>query len=209
MKTLLALLISLSHILSACSQTPVKENTAETSRKAFLRAAAAHLKISEKKLDIFPASSNPAEADLQIGDLHAWHVWKKKGGRVLAGFSSGGADGAIAFDGYQEGITALLKACQIHDSKKRPSAEQIARRVAFCLGNPTKAEILFDKVVYDASGFTPPDGVVPPVLIPQKSGQLLTYITMTPGNTGTWDLSKVSVTILPDYKTIITREPLR
>lgn len=190
------------------------KRTIDIASEIFLRAAAAHLKIPEKKLEIHAASGNDEEVDLQTGELHAWSVWKKSGPLLLTGFSSAGSDAVIAFDGYEAGIgqpggiADLLKACHIHDPKKRLPAMQIARRVAFCLNDPAVAEILFDPALYESSGFTPPETVVPPALRPQKSGQLLTYITMTPDNTGTWRLRKISVTILPDFNTLIQREDL-
>lgn len=199
---------------TAQTQEAGAKRTIDIASEIFLRAASAHLKIPEKKLEIHSASSNPAEADLQTGELHAWNVWKINGPRVLNGFSSAGPEGGIAFDGYEGGIghpggiADLLKAYHLHDPKKPLSAREIARRVAYCLNDLTVAEIIFDPTVYETSGFTPPETVVPPALRPQKTGQLLTYFTMTPDNTGTWRLRKVSVTILPDFRTLIQREDL-
>ena len=60
----------------------------------------------------------------------------------------------------------------------------------------------------ESSGFVTPDAVTEPRLHAQKSGHLLTYFTMVPGLTGTWDVWQVSLTVTANYASFVNRQPL-
>lgn len=187
----------------------------DVARDIFALAVAHSFKRDPASFRVLPVSEpSEAYAGLRLGDLHAWSA-EVIGGRVFVnGFASAGENAGSAFEGCVDtfgkplGLAALLSAMRLNEPLQRLSLEQMMPRIAFCLNRPDLGEILFDPKVMESSGFATPDAVTEPRLHPQKSGHMLTYFTMVPGLTGTWDVWQVSLTVMADYVSLITRQPL-
>lgn len=184
-------------------------------RSTFHRLAAQILGMEKDKLTILPLEGTEeldSQSKLRTGALFAWTAEDEKRRVLLNGFTA--ADGAAAMEGLTEnsgrpgGISALLEACAVLSAKPM-ALQDLTARVAFCLNNPATGEFLYDLELAKASGFDLPADLGPPVLLPQKTGKLLRYFTMTQGLTGTFDYSRVELTVLPGFRHIIHREHVR
>ncbi|MGE3248361.1 MAG: hypothetical protein AB7F96_03205 [Beijerinckiaceae bacterium] len=189
----------------------------DSARRNMLAAAARGLKRSAASLRLEPppGATNASLAALKTGELLAWRVLDGKGDIVLQGFSGPGADGPVAFEGYRPegggpgGLSALLRAARAMDGKASIPAGRLAQRLAFCLNRRKIGEFLFDAKVAQSSGIEPPGAVRAPFARAHKSGRQITYFTMVPGHTGTFQYWRINVIVQPGYRTIVQREPLR
>ncbi len=197
------------------AQSAGGKRSIDVAREIFARAVARSFQHELTSFRVLPVS-DPSDvySSLRFGDLYAWSA-EAIGGKVFVnGFASAGADAAVAFEGCVDGLgnllglKALMKAMRVNQPPQRMPLTQIMPRVAFCLNRADLGEILFGARVMESSGFAAPEAVVEPSLRPQKSGQMLIYFTMIPGLTGTWEIWKITVSILADDSALIDRRPL-
>ena len=190
----------------------------DAARDNFSVAAAQALGRSRRDIRVDPPQGVATSAlhdGLKTGELFAWTALDRSGRIVLRGFAGAGQDPPVAMEGYQSpsggpgGIAALLKAANVLGTKPSITPAGLAARVAFCLNRQSLGEFLYEPRIARASGFAPPEQVQAPTLIRTGAGRELIYFTMVQGRTGTFDYWRISVRVLPGYRTQIRRERLR
>ncbi len=204
-------LILYSSILFVLGETRTygDEATLAAAREVFAAAVSSSLNLKRDQFQVIPVAT-PSEvyAKLTTKSLFAWTAVDRDEKDLVNGFA-GSEEGSVAFETYREGgLTELLKACHVLSRKQRIPLGELVERVAFCLNRVGTGEVVFDPKVFRTSGFSPPTAIKKPNLRTLKSGEQLTYFTMIHGNTGTWEVWKVTLTILPDYRVILVRDPL-
>ncbi len=217
-RTILALLLALPCTLSG--QQTGAETTYEKARKNFIRHVAASLGVEENSLEANPINEEEEfYKSLKTGDLNAFTAEDRARKKtVTRGFSGMTTEGqaTIAFNGYiagigqPGGIADLLKAASALDPEKRMKADDLSKRILWCL-DPAKngtSEKIFDAKHVADLGWEPPEGVGPARYLPQKTGIVILFYSISQGNTGTLNYHKYSITVLPDFKTLINREDL-
>jgi hypothetical protein len=221
MKSLIVLLgFALLIVNPVFAQSAGGKREYDVAMEIFRRNVAASFKMKEADLQISPVMEDyQAEAPyegLKTGAMWPFWALKKDGVTSVArGFAS--ADGQVAFLRYKAGINQpgeladLLSACRVLDRRKRMEADEVAARLLWCLDTAKTgiSEHLFDAKEVKALGWTPPKTVRKAEYRAQKTGVMLIYFTMTQGNTGTVDFHKVSVTVLPNFETIVHREDVK
>lgn len=209
------------HFLAVLCAAPVAlrgqsgggKRSIDAARDIFTTALTGSLGWKPKKFHVNPmpgVEPDELHRSLVTGDLFPWTAYTKDDKQRVRGFAGIGENGGIAFPGYKGGIghpggiADLLKACHVLDKKKRLPIGQIVARVSFCLNDWKSGEFVY--APEHAKLWEAPKAVGKPTLSALKNGVQLTWFLMIPGNTGSYTYAKVSLTVLPDYQTIIQRE---
>lgn len=193
------------------------KRSADVARDRFAAALVRDRGLKPGRFSVDPPSGAEEQghyARLKTGQLYAWSALDSDLRVLVNGFAGPGPSFDIAFEGYKAGIgepggiAALMKAMHVLDRRRALALDAMVLRVAFCLNRPAMGEFLFDAVVMRGSGFEPPDAVRPPALRAKGKGRVLTYFTMVQGNTGTFDVWQVDVSVAPDFRTRVQRTNL-
>lgn len=182
--------------------------THEKARQIFAGNVARSLGVKTGSLVVSPlVEATEPYSVLRTGDLCAFSAEANR--IVVRGFSS--AAGAVAFEHYKAGIgepggvAALLEACRVLDKKRPWKTDAIISRIAWCLNRPHQGEMLYDADLLKRAGWTPRKEDRRPKISPKNGGAEIVYFTMKQGFTGTFDIGKVVVTVMPDYAATIER----
>jgi hypothetical protein len=180
----------------------------DKARQIFAGNVARSLGVKAGSLEVSPLfeATEPYSA-LRTGDLYAFSAEANR--IVVRGFSS--AEGPVAFEhckagiGQPGGITALLRACRVLDKKRPWKSAAIISRIAWCLNRQHQGEMLYDADFLIRAGWTPREENRRPRISPKDGGAEIVYFTMKQGFTGTFDVGKVILTVMPDYAATIER----
>lgn len=217
-RTILALLLAFPCCLTA--QQEGAETTHEKARKNFIRQVAIAMDLKENSIEAHPIREDEEYyLSLKTGDLRAFRAEDRKSGKTIvrgfAGFTTEGTPmmaftGLAGVIGRPGGLSDLMKAANVLNPKKRMKADDLAKRLLWCL-DPAKqgtSETIFDARQVEKLGWEPPEGVTTARYLPQKSGAMILFFSTSQGNTGTLNYHKYGITVMPDHQTIIHREAL-
>lgn len=202
---------------SAAAHPAGGKRSADVARDRFAAALVRDRGLKPGRFSVDPpsgAEERGYHSRLKTGRLYAWSALAPDLRVLVNGLAGPGPGFDIAFEGYEAGIgrpgglAALMEAMHVFDPRRALALDEMVLRLAFCLNRPAMGEFLFDEVVMRGSGFATPDAVRPPALRAEGRAKMLTYFTMVQGNTGTFDVWQVDVSVAPDFRTQVQRTNL-